>query len=89
MNKILKSTLAAVLAGVIALSAASCAKQTKTQLDVEKFPLVYADENGLEAINEGEDDGWQETDMAFYRFEPSLTALLEEFVEANKDVIFD
>lgn len=48
----------------------------------------FAD-NLRKAINEGEDDGWQEIDMAFYRFEPSLTALLEEFVEANKDVIFD
>ena len=48
----------------------------------------FAD-NLRKAINEGEDDGWQETNMAFYRFEPSLTALLEEFVEANKDVIFD
>lgn len=55
MNKILKSGIALTLASVIALSTAACAKQKKTSLDLEKFPLVYADENGLEAINEGEE----------------------------------
>lgn len=55
MNKVIKCTLAAVLAGVIALSVAACGKQSKTSLDLEKFPLVYADENGLEAMNEGEE----------------------------------
>ncbi len=48
----------------------------------------FAD-NLCKAVSEGENDGWQETDMAFYGFEPSLTSLLEEYVEANKDVIFD
>ena len=67
MNKILKCTLATVLAGLIALSAASCAKQSKTQLDLEKFPLVYADENGLEAINEGEEKPFLIT-KNFYTF---------------------
>ena len=55
MNKILKSILAISLALLIVLSAASCAKKTKTQLDLDKFPLVYADENGLQAIAQGED----------------------------------
>ena len=40
-------------------------------------------------ILEGEADDWVETDMAFYRFEASLISLLEEYVEANKEVIFD
>lgn len=48
----------------------------------------FAD-NLCKAINEGEDDGWEKTDMAFYGLEPSLTTLLEEYVEANRDVIFD
>lgn len=45
-------------------------------------------DNLCKAISDGEDDGWVETDMAYYGFEPSLTDLLEEYVEANKDVIF-
>lgn len=45
-------------------------------------------DNMCKALNDGEEDGWQETDMAFYNFEPSLTTLIEEYVEANKDVIF-
>ena len=56
MNKILKSSIALALAALITCSAASCSKSTKTKLDLEKFPLVYADENGLEAINEGEEE---------------------------------
>ena len=55
MNKVIKSVLAVVLAGTIVLCAVSCAKQTKTHLDLEKFPLVYADEGGLQSINEGEE----------------------------------
>ena len=46
-------------------------------------------DNLCKAINEGEADGWVETDMAFYGFESSLISLLEEYVEANKEVIFD
>lgn len=45
-------------------------------------------DNMCKALSDGEEDGWQETDMAFYNFEPSLTTLIEEYVEANKDVIF-
>ena len=48
----------------------------------------FAD-NLCKAINEGEDDDWEKTDMAFYELEPSLTTLLEEYVEANRDLIFD
>ena len=46
-------------------------------------------DNLCKAISDGEDDDWQETDMAFYQFEPSLTTFIEEYVEANKDVILD
>ena len=46
-------------------------------------------DNLRKAIRDGKADGWVETDREFYRFEPSLSALLEEYVEANKDVIFD
>ena len=46
-------------------------------------------DNLRKAIRDGEADGWVETDKEFYRFEPSLSTLLEEYVEANKDVIFD
>ena len=48
---------------------------------------AFAD-NLCKALSEGEEDGWQETDMEYYKFEPSLTTLLEEYVEAHKDEIF-
>lgn len=54
MNKTLKSALALALVALIALSVASCAKHKKTEIDLSKFPLVFADKNGLEAISEGE-----------------------------------
>lgn len=41
------------------------------------------------AITDGEEDDWEETDNAYYDFEPSLCDCLEEFVWANKDFIFD
>lgn len=50
--------------------------------------MIFVD-NLRKAIRDGEADGWVETDKEFYRFEPSLSTLLEEYVEANKDVIFD
>ena len=53
MNKFLKSALCLLLAVVMLLSIASCGKK-KTTLDLSLFPLVYADENGLQAIKEGE-----------------------------------
>ncbi len=46
-------------------------------------------DNLRKAISDGEADGWVETDKDFYRFEPSLSMLLEEYVEANKYEIFD
>ena len=46
-------------------------------------------DNLRKAIRDGKADGWVETDREFYIFEPSLSTLLEEYVEANKDVIFD
>lgn len=53
MNKIFKSSLCLLLSAVMLLSIASCGKK-KTNLDLSLFPLVYADENGLQAIKEGE-----------------------------------
>ena len=53
MNKYFKSALCVLLAVVMLLSIASCGKK-KTSLDLSLFPLVYADENGLQAIKEGE-----------------------------------
>ena len=46
-------------------------------------------DNYQKAIDEGENDDWVETDMAYYNFTPSLCDCLQEFVEKNKDVIFD
>ncbi|MBQ3432061.1 MAG: hypothetical protein IJG23_04680 [Clostridia bacterium] len=67
MNKIFKSAVALTLTAVIGLSVAACGKKQKTQLDLEKFPLVYADEKGLEAIREGEEKPTLITDK-FYTF---------------------
>lgn len=53
MNKFLKSALCLLLAAVMLMGIASCGKK-KTNLDLSLFPLVYADENGLQAIAEGE-----------------------------------
>jgi len=38
---------------------------------------------------DAEEDDFEETDNAYYDFEPSLCDCLEEFVWANKNVIFD
>lgn len=46
-------------------------------------------DNYHRAVTEGENDDWVETDMAYYNFSPSLSHCLQEFVEKNKDVIFD
>ena len=53
MNKFFKSALCLLLAAIMLFSIASCGKK-KTSLDLSLFPLVYADENGLQAIAEGE-----------------------------------
>lgn len=46
-------------------------------------------DNYLKAVKEGEKDDWIETDMAYYKFSPSLSDCLQEFVEKHQDVIFD
>ena len=46
-------------------------------------------DNYLKAVEEGESDSWVESDMAYYKFSPSLSDCLMEYVEKNKDVIFD
>lgn len=45
-------------------------------------------DNYQKAIDEGEDDEWEETDAAYYDFSPSLCECVQEYVEENKDVIF-
>lgn len=50
--------------------------------------MLYPARNYLYDVN-GEADGWVETDEDFCRFEPSLSTLLKEYVEAIKDEIFD
>lgn len=50
----LKKIVALVLAGVLLLSAVSCSKEEK-KLDLNKFPMVYADANGLEMLADGEE----------------------------------
>lgn len=48
-------------------------------------------DNYLRALEEigDEDNGFEDTDDAFYSFEPSLTDYLMKFVEEHKDEIFD
>lgn len=46
-------------------------------------------ENYEKAVKEGEKDGWIETDSAYYRFSPSLCDCLQEYVENNRNTIFD
>lgn len=45
-------------------------------------------DNYIKALYEGEEDDWAETDMTYYKFEPSLDKCLMEYVEANKEAIF-
>lgn len=45
-------------------------------------------DNYRKAVAEGANDGWVETDNAYYRFNPSLCDCLQEFVENNKDDLF-
>jgi len=47
---------------------------------------VHSDEmaeNYLKAVEHGADDDYVKTDMAFYRFEPSLTDELQAYVNEN------
>lgn len=46
-------------------------------------------DNYRKAVADGEQDEWLETDNAYYDFSPSLCDCLQEYVEANKAVIFD
>ena len=46
-------------------------------------------DNYRRAITDGEEDDCEETDNAYYDFEPSLCDCLEEFVWENREVIFD
>ena len=55
MKKYIKGGIAFLLAVVMLLSATSCAGRKKAELDLSKFPLVFADGNGLEAMNEGDE----------------------------------
>lgn len=69
-----------------------CYPDTDTSELKEAIMLIgYKDiaDNYQKAIDEGEEDGWIETDSAYYEFDPSLCECLQEFIEENKDVIFD
>jgi len=45
-------------------------------------------DNFLDALENGEEDGYNKTDMKYYDFSPDLNFYLEEYVENNKDAIF-
>jgi len=45
--------------------------------------------NYIKAFKEGEKDDFMETDMKYGTFSPSLCEYLQEYVEKNKDCIFD
>lgn len=44
--------------------------------------------NYSKALEEGEQDDWEETDAAYGRLSPSLCDLLQDFVEKHKEEIF-
>lgn len=44
--------------------------------------------NYRKAVNVADDD-WSDTDSAYYKFSPSLCDYLEQYVESNRDSIFD
>ena len=46
-------------------------------------------DNYHKAVIKGKNDNWEETDDRYYCFSPSLCDYLEEYVERNKDVIFE
>lgn len=46
-------------------------------------------ENYQKALINGENDDWVETDHTYYQFSPSLCDCLEEYVENNKERIFE
>jgi len=46
-------------------------------------------DNYRKAVTDGENDEWNETDTAYYDFSPPLSDCLEQYVESNRDIIFD
>lgn len=46
-------------------------------------------DNYQKALSDGENDSYKETDRVYYNFSPSLSDCLGEYVERNKDVIFN
>lgn len=46
-------------------------------------------DNYFKAVAEGKNDNWIETDNAYYNFSPSLCGCFREYVENNKEVIFE
>ena len=69
-----------------------CYPNTDTEELAEAIRTIGYEEiadNYLKAVNEGEKDEWVETDMAYYKFSPSLSECLMEYVEKNKEAIFD
>lgn len=55
---------------------------------IEEIAYKEIADNYVKALNDGEDDDWEETDAIFYQFEPSLCDCLQEYVEKNRDIIF-
>ena len=45
--------------------------------------------NYAKAVSDGEEDDFIETDTKYEEFSPSLSELLQEYVENNKEYIFD
>ena len=45
--------------------------------------------NYIKTLEEGEKDDFIETDMKYGTFSPSLCEYLQEYIEKNKDCIFD
>ena len=63
---------------------------------MKKCVIVYNPNSGKKkktfankAFKEGEKDDFIETDMKYETFSPSLCEYLQEYVEKNKDCIFD
>lgn len=46
-------------------------------------------DNYHKAVIDGVNDSWVETDTAYYGFSPSLSDCIQQYVEDNRDVIFD
>ena len=46
-------------------------------------------DNYRKAVTDGVKDDWGETDEAYYKFSPSLSECLGQYVEDNKSAVFD